>query len=113
MNGRNILVLNAGSSSTKISLYQFDKEAAAQSDYGPEPQHSVWQIEVDFANGSFTSIDWQSLLASQTMPVHAVGHRIVHGGAKYSSSVIIDDAVKQDIKDCIKLAPLHNKNSLA
>jgi acetate kinase len=109
---KNILVLNAGSSSTKISLYRFDTEDE-QSKSGTEPQHSVWQVEADFPDGSFASIDWQSLLASQTTPISAVGHRVVHGGSKYSSSVIINDDVKQDIKDCIKLAPLHNKIALA
>lgn len=40
--------------------------------------------------------------------ISAVGHRIVHGGEKYSKSVLIDEEVKQSIKDCYKLAPLHN-----
>ena len=38
----------------------------------------------------------------------AVGHRVVHGGEKFSSSVLIDDAVIAAIKDTIPLAPLHN-----
>lgn len=38
----------------------------------------------------------------------AVGHRVVHGGEKYSDSVLIDDEVIELIKDCIPLAPLHN-----
>ena len=104
---KNILVLNAGSSSTKISLFQCDKDTV--------PQQPIWEIEVDFPNGSFDAIDWHSLIGlSKPRPyIDAVGHRVVHGGVKYSSSVIIDDAVKQDIKDCIKLAPLHNKICLA
>ncbi|MBE6054479.1 MAG: acetate kinase [Clostridium sartagoforme] len=40
--------------------------------------------------------------------ISAVGHRVVHGGEKYSHSVIIDDNVLESIKDCISLAPLHN-----
>lgn len=40
--------------------------------------------------------------------IGAVGHRVVHGGEKFSESVIIDDNVMQAIKDCIDLAPLHN-----
>ena len=40
--------------------------------------------------------------------INAVGHRVVHGGEKYSDSVIIDENVIQSIKDCISLAPLHN-----
>jgi acetate kinase len=44
--------------------------------------------------------------------IEGVGHRVVHGGDKFSTSVLIDDAVKQKIKDCIDLAPLHNPNNL-
>lgn len=40
--------------------------------------------------------------------IGAVGHRVVHGGEKYSHSVIIDDTVLDSIRECISLAPLHN-----
>lgn len=40
--------------------------------------------------------------------ISAVGHRVVHGGEKYSHSVIIDETVLDSIRDCISLAPLHN-----
>ena len=40
--------------------------------------------------------------------IGSVGHRVVHGGEKYSHSVIIDDIVLESIRDCISLAPLHN-----
>lgn len=39
--------------------------------------------------------------------ISAVGHRVVHGGEKYSSSVLIDDNVVQEIGKCAELAPLH------
>jgi acetate kinase len=45
--------------------------------------------------------------------IHAVGHRVVHGGELFKESAIIDDKVMQDIEDCIDLAPLHNPNNLA
>ena len=44
--------------------------------------------------------------------IGAVGHRIVHGGEKYSESVLIDDEVLEEIKNCIPLAPLHNPEGL-
>ncbi len=44
--------------------------------------------------------------------IHAVGHRIVHGGEKLTRSVAIDDAVIEQIEDCIDLAPLHNPANL-
>ena len=40
--------------------------------------------------------------------IDAVGHRVVHGGEKFSQSVLIDDAVKAKIRECYDIAPLHN-----
>lgn len=40
--------------------------------------------------------------------ISAVGHRVVHGGEKFSESVVIDDNVMKTIRDCVELAPLHN-----
>lgn len=40
--------------------------------------------------------------------VHAVGHRVVHAGEKYSGSVLIDEEVLAALEDCVPLAPLHN-----
>jgi acetate kinase len=44
--------------------------------------------------------------------VHAVGHRVVHGGELFSESALINDKVLQGIEDCIDLAPLHNPNNI-
>jgi acetate kinase len=44
--------------------------------------------------------------------IQAVGHRVVHGGEKLKVSVQIDDAVLEQIEDCIDLAPLHNPANL-
>ena len=44
--------------------------------------------------------------------ISAVGHRVVHGGEKYSDSVLIDDEVLKSIEECIVLAPLHNPPNL-
>jgi acetate kinase len=44
--------------------------------------------------------------------IHAVGHRVVHGGELFKESVIINDSVLKGIEDCIDLAPLHNPNNL-
>ena len=44
--------------------------------------------------------------------IHAVGHRVVHGGELFKESVLIDDRVLKGIEDCIDLAPLHNPNNL-
>lgn len=42
-----------------------------------------------------------------------IGHRVVHGGEKFSKSVIIDDAVMSALEDCIELAPLHNPPNIS
>jgi len=44
--------------------------------------------------------------------VHAVGHRVVHGGELFTASAIITDKVLHEIEDCIDLAPLHNPNNI-
>jgi len=44
--------------------------------------------------------------------LHAVGHRVVHGGERFRASVRIDDDVIAGIEDCIELAPLHNPANL-
>ena len=44
--------------------------------------------------------------------VHAVGHRVVHGGEKFTRSTLITDEVIDQIEDCIDLAPLHNPANL-
>ncbi len=40
--------------------------------------------------------------------IHAVGHRVVHGGENFSKSILIDSEVIEGIEDCVELAPLHN-----
>ena len=47
-----------------------------------------------------------------TADVHAVGHRVVHGGELFKESALIDDQVLKGIEDCINLAPLHNANNV-
>jgi len=47
-----------------------------------------------------------------TADVHAVGHRVVHGGELFKESALIDEHVLKGIEDCIDLAPLHNPNNI-
>ena len=44
--------------------------------------------------------------------INAVGHRVVHGGSTFAKTVLIDEAVKEKIKDLYSLAPLHNPANL-
>jgi len=47
-----------------------------------------------------------------TADIHAVGHRVVHGGEMFKESALIDDKVLKGIEDCIDLAPLHNPKNV-
>ncbi len=44
--------------------------------------------------------------------IHAVGHRVVHGGERFTQSVVVTDEVLRGIEDCIDLAPLHNPGNI-
>lgn len=57
-------------------------------------------------------VDKKSGVISSMEEIGAVGHRVVHGGEKYSSSVIINDEVLSYIEECVKLAPLHNRPNI-
>ncbi|MEL3907863.1 MAG: acetate kinase [Treponemataceae bacterium] len=57
---------------------------------------------VDSAHGAIKSLD----------EISAVGHRVVHGGDKFSTSVLIDEKVIDGIRECIPLGPLHNPANL-
>lgn len=127
----NILVINAGSSSLKYQLMDPDsgdvfakglcerigidgrlthkvpaKDLKVVREM-PMPSHSeainaVLDILVDAENGVVKSVD----------EIDAVGHRVLHGGAKFTQSCLIDEACKQAIRDCIPLGPLHNPANL-
>lgn len=49
---------------------------------------------------------------SDISEIKAVGHRVLHGGSKFSGSVRVNEAVKEAIKECIPLGPLHNPANL-
>jgi acetate kinase len=102
--GSNILVLNAGSSSLKVSAFASDGD-----DQVFETERS-WHEDgaLDHAT-ALTSI----LEEVDRARIGAVGHRVVHGGERYRAAVLIDDDVKQGIADLAVLAPLHNPPALA
>jgi acetate kinase len=131
----NILVLNCGSSSVKFQLIATDLEQiAGNSDRrlargvieriggeaiitlhaeGREAQRSTAPLRdtraaveliIRWACSENAGIDMVKSVAD----VHAVGHRVVHGGERFTQSVLITDEVLRGIEDCIDLAPLHN-----
>lgn len=127
----NVLVINCGSSSLKFQLIQSDTEdvlakglcerigiegsrivyTPAGKDKitieSPMPDHTnaiklVLNCLTDETNGVVKSLS----------EIHAVGHRVVHGGEKFASSVVVNDEVMKAIEECSNLAPLHNPANL-
>lgn len=123
----NILVINCGSSSLKYQLIDMSNESVLAKGLAERigiegsrikheptgkdkvliekdmPDHKaaleiVTNALVDGEIGSIASMD----------EISAVGHRVVHGGEKFSASVIIDENVMKGIEECINIAPLHN-----
>jgi acetate kinase len=102
----NILVLNAGSSSLKYDLWETSREAiAADSDQliARDTVERITNIE-DALRGVFEKLG--------DTKVDAVGHRVVHGGDLFHSSVLIDDDVEKGIDELSAMAPLHNPRNL-
>ena len=97
-----VLVLNPGSSSLKGSLVRLpglDVVRAAEVDWGTDAT-----ARSDRSAGVTALVD--RLLADDT--ADAVGYRVVHGGARYRSPVVVDDAVVRGIEELATMAPLHN-----
>jgi acetate kinase len=68
------------------------------------------QLGIEYILGVITSEKYGCIRSLSE--IDAVGHRVVHGGEKFNSSVLINDEVIQKIIECIDLAPLHNPPNL-
>ncbi len=99
-----ILIVNAGSSSLKLRVLTLLAGAGADSVTGsadlPAPRGAADAAAIKAAIEAFGE-------------VHAVGHRIVHGGQEFSGPVLIDSDIRQRIGALTDLAPLHQPKSLA
>jgi acetate kinase len=94
-----ILVVNAGSSSLKVSAVDPDDSVLFERDFKAD-------------GGHFKEAELQSALR-EVQGIEAVGHRVVHGGPKYPASVRIDPQVVSYLASITDLAPLHLPASLA
>ncbi len=123
----NILVINAGSSSLKYQLLNPETEQVlakglcerigidGKFTYKPEGKQALKGADVPMPTHSEAI---QAVLNALVDPVNgvihsmkeidAVGHRVVHGGEKFSQSVVITGEVMAAIEECDPLAPLHN-----
>ncbi|MFT6986602.1 MAG: acetate kinase [Psychromonas sp.] len=124
MNNKLVLVLNCGSSSLKFAVINSNSgdeiisglaecfnlpdarikwKIAGKKKSANLPSHSAHSAAISYIVEEI--IKTEEGLAEQFV---AVGHRIVHGGEKFTESVIINDAVLEEIEECSSLAPLHN-----
>jgi len=101
-----VLVLNSGSSSIKYQLLRMDDEVVLEGgtverigEAGEVPDHRAG-IDAILASIDLTS------------PIAAVGHRVVHGGSRFTGPTLIDDEVDRAIDELSVLAPLHNPANL-
>ena len=135
----NVLVLNCGSSTVKFQLVQTDADMIADDLDRKLARGVVERIggksQLTFKIGGKTAlresrpirdhqkaveeiVRWvvseDSGIAEINSPsdIHAVGHRVVHGGENFKASCRIDDEVIEGITKCIDLAPLHNPANL-
>ncbi|HEX4462057.1 MAG TPA: acetate/propionate family kinase [Polyangia bacterium] len=121
-----ILVCNAGSSSCKFGLYDDDANETATGEIdwkvdphaaelvieraGNAPQKSQHEVR-DFH--AAVAVALEALVGkAERAQVRAVGQRVVHGGAKLTKSVRIDDEVRREIERMVAVAPLHNPPAL-
>ena len=124
-----ILCVNAGSSSLKFQLVEMPEEKLIISGYIEKIglKDSFWTTKVNGEkikgerylknHKEAAEVLIEELLKHKAVEsldeIKVVGHRVLHGGEKYSDSVIITDEVIQDIKDLTKLGPLHHPGNLA
>jgi acetate kinase len=135
----NVLVLNSGSSSLKFQLIATDLErinkdgderlcrgeveriggeaiVTVQKGDGPRQKFTAplngISAALDYVIRWIAS-DGSGVAEVQNLAdVHAIGHRVVHGGELFVESVVITDEVLRGIEECIDLAPLHNPNNV-
>ena len=126
-----ILVLNCGSSSLKYQLIDMENEhvltkglcerigidgsvlthkVPGKDNYvveTPMPDHSV---AVQLVLDALTDKD-HGVIASVD-EINAIGHRVLHGGTKFTKSIVVNEDVKAAIRECFDLGPLHNPANL-
>lgn len=131
----NVLVLNCGSSSVKFQLIETDLEAIARNEdrklargmieriggesilslqaEGCEPVRTTAQLKdirsaVSYISRWVCSPESNVEEITSVSDIHAVGHRVVHGGERFTQSAVVTSEIIREIEDCIELAPLHN-----
>jgi acetate kinase len=97
--GQLILVVNAGSSNLKLRLVDGDDAV-------------MGSVDLDSPGGVIGRDEVAEALA-RLGPFDAVGHRVVHGGDRFTTPVVVDDVVLAELDELCRLAPLHQPPALA
>ena len=124
MSNKLVLVLNCGSSSLKFAVIDAstgdDQISGLAECFGLEDSRIKWKVNGEKQTASLGALTAHSeaieYIVDNILGAHpqiaeqilAIGHRVVHGGEKYTQSVIIDETVVQGIEDSAIFAPLHN-----
>lgn len=109
-----ILALNCGSSSVKYKLYFWEqrktlvKGEVERIGVGGPADHKIALRQI-----ISTIVSGEGAVLRDIHEISAVGHRVVHGGEKFKSSVLINDEVLEAIRSVQDLAPLHNPHNIA
>lgn len=126
-----VLVLNSGSSSIKYQLFDTDKQSAlargiaeriglrgamlSQTDEKGERATLAGEI-LDHQQAIqyiiALLIDPDRGVIKDIQEVDAIGHRVVHGGEKFSKSAAVDDEILSELHACVDFAPLHNPHNI-
>ena len=124
-----ILVINSGSSSIKFSLYKASRDLTllghgeiegiggdgrliAFNEFGEQLVDQVLTANLSHAEGLSELIEW-GRKRTELSDIAAIGHRVVHGGLRFSTPVLIDDMTLTELERLIPLAPLHQHNNIA
>jgi acetate kinase len=123
-----VLVVNAGSSSLKYSLVDAVSGTAAATGHVERIGETVGEVVHEGSSGEHRTereiANHEDALRAameaftehgpslDEVDLEAVGHRVVHGGARFSEPVLVDDALVAKVKELIPLAPLHNPANL-
>ena len=126
-----VLVINCGSSSLKYTIFDMEEEkplveglverigidngiltqeVEGREDYVINQDIPDHEVAGELVLGAIT--DEEHGVISSLDEIEAVGHRVVHGGEALTESAIVDDSVKEAIKEYAKFAPLHNPANL-
>ncbi|WP_116115343.1 acetate/propionate family kinase [Austwickia chelonae] len=124
-----VLVLNCGSSSVKFAL--IDPVTGVRHLSGLSERVGTPEVTITAKIGAektaldgMTSTDHQGVVGrilswvtewaqAHGVEISSVGHRMVHGGASFAESVLLDEAAMAEVSRCIPLAPLHNPANIA